>query len=155
MLGDADSVLAAQGVTEPARRKIGRDYTTEVAEAFANEQSPGFEPVACLEAAGLAQPAAPAMSEEEREALLDQLMTCGAGFYITSEQSRTDGKTDDADMLALLSTKLLDRADEVMIEGGMGETARHQIGELYGKQVAEKLRDGKPLAHDWDTCATL
>ena len=82
-------------------------------------------------------------------------MTCGAGFYVTSESAKEEGDADTASSLGALAETLIGRAEELMIADGMGDEARFQVSQLYGEQVATKIYAGEELAYDWDTCASL
>jgi hypothetical protein len=158
LLEQADAILTAAGVGGDEREQAGADLATEVAAAFASDTDPGFESTQCLallEAAEKPEPEAPDASAAAQSEEIDKLMTCGAGFYVTSEAAREDGDDDTARNLGSLAETLIGRGEELMIEAGMGDDERFQVSKLYGQQVAERIYAGEDLAYDWDTCAAL
>src|SRR5690606_38770990 len=156
LLEQADDLLVERGFDGDAREKIAFDLATEVASALEAETDPGFEVPQC---AALVEAAAAAVDQETSSSAnseeIDRLMTCGAGFYVTSESAKEEGDADTASSLGALAETLIGRAEELMIADGMGDEARFQVSQLYGEQVATKIYAGEELAYDWDTCASL
>ncbi|HEV7276374.1 MAG TPA: hypothetical protein VGN80_08805 [Devosiaceae bacterium] len=157
LLQQADSMLIEQGLDGDAREAAGERLATEVATALEAKTDPGFETSQCtalLEAAA-AEPAESKAPEVGTSEEIDKLMTCGAGFYVTAEASKEEGDEDTARNLGALAETLIGRADQLMIDAGMGEEARFELSKQYGQQVGETIYAGEELAYDWETCANL
>jgi hypothetical protein len=159
LLEQADATLAAQGVDGDARERVGAELATEVMNALAEKTDPGFETAQCtalvdawVEAQSEAGPGTAATANAEE---IDKLMTCGAGFYVTSESAKEEGDEDTARNLGALAETLIGRAEALMIEDGMDDEARFELSKRYGQQVGTKIYAGEELAYDWDTCASL
>lgn len=155
----ADEVMTDLGLPPDEQEKLGHDIGFAIAKAYAEKAAdPGFDADQCLAlvdafAAQADSDAIAAATGGSGE--IDKFMTCGAGFYITAEAAKEDGDAETADSLGTAAGILLGRAEEMMIEAGMGEAARHQLGQLYGRQINEKIKAGEELAYDWETCAEL
>ena len=106
-------------------------------------------------AAGLSTGANDAAVKDERDARIDMLMTCGAGFILSAQSLQETGESTDAAMLEQLGTNLVGAGEDLMVESGLGQDARFQISKMYGEQVGQKMRAGEDLPYDWDTCATI
>lgn len=153
LLTKGDAALAETGMSEQERADLGYKITAEVDEALQNNTDLGFNPDDCLalieaEAANAGTPV-----DEARDAKIDMLMTCGAGFLASAGALTEEGEEADAAMLEQLGTAQIEAAEELMIESGLGDEARFQISTMYGEQVGTKMAAGEDLAYDWDTCA--
>ena len=155
LLTRADGTLAEMGLTLAEREEIGARYTTEVATAFANDTDAGFDPSDCAAQVVGAEDAEAAAAAKARTDEIHKLMTCGAGFMATARASEESGDLETAANLQTLGTTLVGRADDLMVEAGMGDAARQQLGQLYGEDVGTKINAGEDLAYDWDACAAL
>lgn len=152
LLTRADGTLAGLGLTVAEREEIGGRYTTQVATALANDTDAGFDPSACIAQVVDTDSAAAATARNDE---IDKLLTCGAGFLATAQATKDSGDIETAANLEALGNALSGRADDLMVEAGMGDAARQQLGQLYGEDVGSKINAGKDLAYDWNTCAAL
>lgn len=150
-----DKALEDAGVSAAARAAAGFRITSEVDAAMQNGTDPGFDPDHCMPLLEGEHTQAASGDEDERDAKIDVLMTCGAGFLLSAETLLEQGDEANAAMLEQLGTNQITAAEELMTEAGLGQQARFQISKMYGEQVGTKMRAGEDLAYDWDTCATL
>lgn len=153
LITKGDTALAEAGMSEQERADLGYKITAEVDAALENDADPGFAPEECLamveaEAAKVEIPV-----DEERDARIDLLMTCGAGFLVSAGSLTEQGEEADAAMLEQLGTSQIEAAEELMIAAGLGDDARFQVSKMYGEQVGTQMAAGEDLAYDWDTCA--
>ncbi|MBD8067067.1 hypothetical protein IC608_16475 [Devosia sp. PTR5] len=155
LLTMADRALAEAGVSEAEREATGFRIMGEVDTAMENGTDAGFEPEECLPLLKTEKTKATPSPEDLRDAKIDMLMTCGAGFILSSQTLQEQGEEADAAMLEELGNNHINAAEELMIQSGLGEEARFQISKMYGEQVGTKMRAGEDLPYDWDTCATI
>lgn len=144
----ADAMLTELGMDAAERERLGGHYAAEMDAVLSDELDIGFDPSVCAELVAVAEAAL-------REAEIDKLMVCGAGFLATAQITKTDGDAETAEKLEAVGNRLLERGDDLMVEAGMGESDRYELGRSYGKTVWTKIFAGEALAYDWESCAAL
>lgn len=150
-----DKALADSGMAAANRAARGFRIRSELEAAMESGTNPAFDPDDCLPLLEGEETKAASVDEDERDARIDMLMTCGAGFIVSAQSLQEQGDDADAAMLEQLGTSHIAAAEDLMIESGLGKDARFQISKMYGEQVGTKMRAGEQLDYDWDACATL
>lgn len=153
LLAKAEANLVEQGATGEDLKRIGEEHTVGIATALGDGEDPGFEAEQC--AALLLDHVPPEAAPVDFDRItpeMDLVLTCGAGFFVTSSQLRRDGEEEDADMLLDFAGVLLERSESMLIAAGYDEEMRDLIGSTYGRRVAMTIGDGKDLSYSWDKC---
>ncbi|HTM78759.1 MAG TPA: hypothetical protein VL133_14160 [Devosia sp.] len=144
----ADGLLQGLGMSTAEREQVGTHYMAEMDAAFTHDLDLGFEPELCVGLVAEAEAAA-------REGAIDKFMTCGAAFVLAAGIKQEEGDTETAKTLEDLGNRIIGRGENLMIEDGLDDAARYEIGKTYGRAIATKMKAGEDLAYDWDTCAGL
>lgn len=148
LLTRADTMLTELGMTHSERVQVGAHYMAEMDAVLTNDFDLGFDPSQCADLVATAEAAA-------LQAKIDVFMVCGAGFLATAQVSKAEGDDETAEKLEALGNTLAGRGDDFMIEAGLSDTERYELGREYGQSVWTKVLAGEDLAYDWDICAGL